>query len=84
MVTVNGTSKRKVPLEKTTVGQHQWFEYHGELYLSIHWYGDVGKTLRAVCFDSQYGTIEAQFAEDHKCMVTLINDSKVMINYIAD
>jgi hypothetical protein len=87
MVKVNNSDKYiGVPLTRGTLPLMSWFEYHGQLYIAFEWQHDasfnpVKTTLRAICFDTNYGPIESLFAESPDFLVRVVYDKDVSINY---
>jgi hypothetical protein len=87
MVKVNNSDKvLTLPLTRGTLPTMSWFEYHGCLYLAFEWQHDasfnpVKTTLRAVCFDPNYGPIESLFTESSDFLVRVVYDKDVTIDY---
>lgn len=85
----SGSSVFTTPMTREWVKSGHWFEFKGSLYIAFDWKIDASfnppkPTLNALCFDEQYGTIQAFFGEDVDTFVRPINDRNVNITYSLD
>jgi hypothetical protein len=98
MVQVNQfkDKKKKVPLLPGYIHPFSWFEYKGQLYLTIKWEdklcdrdrkspGDTKWQLTASVFDETHYTMEAIFSNCQGDIVVYpVKDESVFIQYRVD